>query len=78
MKRSTYEDARKRTIAYFEKAGIALTEQEKENIEVADFGLDELEKTGLELVTYLNTERCCARSWCFSPIRPARSTAIPR
>ncbi len=67
MKKSTYEDARRRTIAYFEKAHIVLTEQEKENIEVADFGLGELEKTGLELVTYVNTEKCCAKELVLFP-----------
>ena len=67
MKKSTYEDARDRAISYFDKAGIVLTQKEKDSVEVADFGLDELEKTGLELVTYVNTERCCAKELVLFP-----------
>lgn len=67
ISRSELENARKRTLEYFEKAGIVLTEKEKANIEVADFGLGELEKTGLQIVTYVNTERCCAKELVLFP-----------
>lgn len=62
-----YEEARKKAMEYFEKAGIVLTDKEKENIEVADFGLGQLEKIGLELITYVNTERCCAKELILFP-----------
>jgi D-lyxose ketol-isomerase len=62
-----YEAARKRTLEYFQKAGIALTVEEKERIEVADFGLGELETTGLEILTYVNTNRCCAKELVLFP-----------
>lgn len=62
-----YESARIRTLEYFEKAGIILTEGEKANIEVADFGLGDLENTGLELITYVNTKRCCAKELVLFP-----------
>ncbi|HEX2947671.1 MAG TPA: D-lyxose/D-mannose family sugar isomerase [Clostridia bacterium] len=65
--KDVYEKTRKRTLEYFEKAGIVLNETEKENIEVADFGLDDLEITGLELVTYVNTSRCCAKELVLFP-----------
>jgi len=65
--RSQYENARKRALEYFEKAGIVLTEEEKERIEVADFGLNDLERTGLELITYVNTDRCCAKELVLFP-----------
>ena len=55
------EEARKRTVEYLTRAGIVLTNEEKENIEVVDVGLGELEQTGVEIVTYVNTERCCAK-----------------
>lgn len=61
------ENAKKRALGYFEKAGIVLTAAEKENVEVADFGLGELEKTGLEIVTYVNTSRCCAKELILFP-----------
>ena len=62
-----YDTARDRALEYFKKAGIVLTEDEMENLEVADFGLNELENTGLELVTYVNTDRCCAKELILFP-----------
>jgi D-lyxose ketol-isomerase len=67
LTQSQYEAAKGRALEYFEKAGIALTEEETENVEVADFGLNELESTGLELVTYINTDRCCAKELILLP-----------
>jgi len=40
-------------------AGIVLREDEA--IELAGFGLNEFERTGLALVTYVNTERYCGK-----------------
>lgn len=48
-------------------AGIALTEKERASVEIADFGLDQFESTGLSLITYLNTERCCAKELALLP-----------
>jgi D-lyxose ketol-isomerase len=42
-------------------AGVVLTPSEREEIEVADFGLGRLEEIGLQLVVYVNTERVCAK-----------------
>lgn len=61
------DEARKRALDYFEKANIVLTNKEKGSIEVADFGLNELDRTGLELITYVNTERCCAKELVLFP-----------
>lgn len=61
------ENARAKAQEYFDKAGIILTEDEKNNIEVADFGLSDLEHTGLEIVTYVNTSRCCAKELVLFP-----------
>ena len=61
------DNARTRTLPYFEWAGIVLTDKEQANLEVADFGLDDLEQTGLELVTYINTDRCCAKELVLWP-----------
>jgi D-lyxose ketol-isomerase len=65
--REQLEQARKRTLDYFKKAGIILTEAEKETIEVADFGLNELKSTGLEIITYVNTDRVCAKELVLFP-----------
>jgi D-lyxose ketol-isomerase len=67
INKNQYDIAKKRTLEYFKKAGIILTKEEKEKIEVSDFGLDELESTGLELLTYVNTERCCAKELILFP-----------
>lgn len=67
ISKSEYENAVARTISFFEKAQIVLTEEEKDAIEVADFGLNDLSHTGLEMVTYLNTERVCAKELVLFP-----------
>ncbi len=60
-------EAKKRAVSYLEKAAIAITEKEKEELEVADFGLGELENYGVELVMYVNTERVCAKEVILFP-----------
>lgn len=55
------------TVTLFGKAGIALTPEEKGAIEMADFGLKNPMATGLQLVTYVNTERCCAKELVLLP-----------
>jgi D-lyxose ketol-isomerase len=70
-----YQKTVEKTVELLEKAGIVITPEEKGRIEVADFGLNELEKTGLEIITYVNTERVCAKEIM---IRPAPSICIRR
>jgi D-lyxose ketol-isomerase len=60
-------DARRRAQEYLTCAGIVLTPAERDTIEVADFGLSELPSTGLELVIYVNTARCCAKELVLFP-----------
>ena len=50
-----------------ERAGLAITPAELARIEVADFGLGELERTGLQLLTYVNTDRYCAKELVLFP-----------
>jgi len=59
--RSQVRSAQERAAQMLAQAGITITPEECQNIEVAEFGLGELEKTGLELVVYINTERYCAK-----------------
>lgn len=65
--KTQYEEYREKTLKALEKAGIALTEKEKQNVEVADFGLNRLEEVGLQVITYVNTERCCAKELVLTP-----------
>jgi len=69
LTREKFGEARVKALGYFEKAGIILTQKEKENVEVADFGLNELDSTGLELITYVNTDRCCAKELILFPFQ---------
>ena len=62
-----FEDAQERAREYLARAGIVLTPEESANIEVADLGLGELDRTGLQLVTYINTERVCAKELVLFP-----------
>lgn len=49
------------------QAGIVITEAEAQTIEVADFGLGEVEIQGLELLVYVNTDRYCAKELVMFP-----------
>ncbi|WP_261131566.1 D-lyxose/D-mannose family sugar isomerase [Bacillus sp. Marseille-Q3570] len=60
-------EVQEKTVEFLSKAGIILTDEEKRNIEVADFGLDELKQTGLQLITYINTDRYCAKDLILLP-----------
>ncbi len=62
-----YEDTVARAAALLHQAGIVITPEERARFEVADFGLGELEKTGLEIITYVNTQRCCAKEIIMFP-----------
>lgn len=67
ISKQQYEQSRQRALAYLARAGIVLTPQEADQIEVADFGLNDLENTGLELITYVNTDRVCAKELVLFP-----------
>ena len=67
LTRSDLETMRTAARDYFTMAGIVLTDEESMSIEVADFGLGEVRTTGLQLVTYVNTERVCAKELVLLP-----------
>lgn len=48
-------------------AGIILSATEQQRIEIADFGLSDLEHTGLEIVVYENNDRYCAKELVMFP-----------
>ena len=59
--------ARRRAADMLARAGLAITPTELARIEVADFGLADLERTGLQLLTYVNTDRYCAKELMLFP-----------
>lgn len=52
---------------YFRQAGIIITAAESEHIEIADMGLGDLARTGLEVITYINNDRYCAKELVLFP-----------
>ncbi len=67
IKRSEVRKAQARAAELLKKAHIVLTPKEVDGLEVAEFGLGELEQTGLELVVYVNTDRYCAKELVLFP-----------
>ncbi|MHB9023933.1 MAG: D-lyxose/D-mannose family sugar isomerase [Armatimonadota bacterium] len=61
LSRQVFESAQARAAEILDRAGIIITQAERANIEVADFGLNDLDHIGLEIVVYVNTDRCCAK-----------------
>ncbi|HPF87594.1 MAG TPA: D-lyxose/D-mannose family sugar isomerase [Candidatus Limiplasma sp.] len=59
--------AKARALQMLQSAGIALTKAEEDRLEIADFGLNDLPVTGLELITYVNTDHCCAKELVLLP-----------
>lgn len=67
MKASEFQAAQSRAREVLHAAGIVLTADEAANIEVADLGLNRLDVEGLELVTYINNDRYCAKELVLFP-----------
>ena len=67
MKREVYETQVKKALDFYEKAGIVLTDEETKRIEVVDFDLGKVSKVGLQLLTYINTQRVCAKEMVLEP-----------
>jgi len=65
--RRQYEAAVERVCEMLKQAKIVITSAERERLEVADFGLGELEETGLQIITYVNTDRVCAKEILMFP-----------
>lgn len=61
LTRSVARQAQQRAAEMLARLGVVLTPQEQEQIEVAELGLGELERTGLQIVVYINTDRYCAK-----------------
>ncbi len=67
MTRKEYDLQVEKALEYYEKANIVLTDSEKENVEVADFGKGDVNSVGLQLVVYINTDRVCAKEMVLLP-----------
>jgi D-lyxose ketol-isomerase len=67
MKSTDMAKLRRRAIGVLKKAHISATLKERESIEVADFGLNDVENVGLELLVYENNDRYCAKELIMFP-----------
>ena len=67
MKREEVLAQQKKALEYYDKAGIILNEEERGRIEIVDFGLGIVDKMGLQILTYINTERVCAKEMVLLP-----------
>lgn len=62
-----YEAARERAVEMLENAGVVVTDEERRDVEIVDYGLDDLERVGTEIVVYVNNERYCAKELVLFP-----------
>ena len=67
LSRTEVDRARRRAADMLTRVGVVITPAELARIEVADFGLADLERTGLQLLTYVNTDRYCAKELMLFP-----------
>src|SRR5205085_12081362 len=65
--REEHQQAQAYAVEELAAAGIVLGADERERIEVADFGLGELRETGLLVLVYVNTDRYCAKELVLYP-----------
>jgi len=69
ISREEHESAQAYTANELAAAGIELTDGERAEIEVADFGLGRLREIGLQLLVYVNTDRYCAKELVLYPLQ---------
>jgi D-lyxose ketol-isomerase len=65
--RKEFERYQRETCAALDRAGIVVTPEEARRMEIVDFGLGQFEQTGLGVLVYVNTERCCAKELVMWP-----------
>ena len=65
--RAEQQDAQAYAAEQLAAAGVAVTDEERARIEVADFGLSRLREIGLQLLVYVNTDRYCAKELVLYP-----------
>jgi D-lyxose ketol-isomerase len=61
------QEAREFALAALADAGIVVRDDEAAALEVSDFGLGDLARTGLQILVYVNTDRVCAKELVMMP-----------
>ena len=67
MDASEKEQIKQTASSRLKEAGLLLTAEEEERLEVADLGLGEFDTTGLVLLTYVNNDAYCAKELVLFP-----------
>lgn len=67
LTRKQVETIKQESADWMLKSGIVLTAEERDRLEIADFGLSDFNETGLVLHVYVNTERVCAKELVMYP-----------
>lgn len=67
ISRHEFENARLQAIDMITKAGIVLSNNEKETLEVVDFGLSKLNEEGAQIATLVQTERLSVKLLALFP-----------
>ncbi|MDD5596892.1 MAG: hypothetical protein PHV82_03040 [Victivallaceae bacterium] len=60
-------DFREKAVKMLNNSGIVLTEIEKNRIEICDYNLGMPNEIGTQILTYVNTSRCCAKELILFP-----------
>ncbi|NOY59939.1 MAG: D-lyxose/D-mannose family sugar isomerase [Calditrichaeota bacterium] len=61
------EKAKNRAKSFYDRAGIVITEEEFQSLEITDLGLSRFEEIGLTLLVYVNSARVCAKEMVLFP-----------
>jgi len=65
--KSERAQARERAAELLADAGVVITDDERDEMEVVDYGLGDLESVGTEIVVYENNDRYCAKELVLFP-----------
>lgn len=67
LNKTDYDRLKAACKPYFENAKIAVTDAEMAKFQVAEYDLGCVDEIGLELIEYVNTDRCCAKELVLLP-----------
>ena len=67
--RKLCQEAQEWAYNFFLKAGVPIRNDEKEKIEIVDFGLNQFEKEGMHLLTMISTNRYAAKALALAPLQ---------
>lgn len=61
------EKIRREAMEILDKAGIIITPEERQSMEISDLGLGDIEHVGLQVIIYVNNNRYCAKELIMLP-----------